>query len=136
MITGSTKETFIVDNHEDVRLLGAEVMKDRREAARRTTKKGGSEYIDPDYTEEELKRFALLTINERIKFCKEKKEKKEKLGESEDIDKCACEAISRWIRLFKDNSMKGSKELGRLRVAAVERMFNEMKKEGKIKCPG
>lgn len=136
MITGSMEDTFIVDNHDDVKLLGAEVMKDRREAARRTTKKSGTEYKDPDYTEEELKRFALLTISERIKFCNEKKEKKEKLGENEDIDKCVCEAVSRWIRLFKDNPMQGSKELGKLRIAAVEKMFEEMKKDGKIKCRG
>lgn len=129
------KDTVIVDNHDGVILLGAEVMKDSRYAsARRTTKRGSGEYKDPDYTEVELKRFALMTINERIKFCKEKKEKKEKIGENEDIDKCVCEAIVRWIRLFKDSPMKGSKELGKLRVTAVEKMFEEMKIDGIIKC--
>lgn len=30
--------------------------------------------------------------------------------------------------------MEGSLELGNLRVAMVEKVFEEMKKEGKIKC--
>lgn len=79
------------------------------------------------YTEDELRRFAQMTIKERVKFCQESKK-------VDDVDKCVCEAMKRWLRLFKDFPMEGSKELGRLRVAMVENVFEEMKKNGKIKC--
>ena len=92
----------------------------------KTTKKA---YIIKNrlYTEEELRRYAIGVIEDRIKFCRDVKKE-------QNADKCACEAIKRWIRLFRDYPMEGSKELGNLRVAMVERVFEEMKKEGKIKC--
>lgn len=79
------------------------------------------------YTEDELRRYAQMIIDERIKFCRDVKKE-------DNVDKCACEAVARWIRLFKDYPMEGSKDLGNLRVAMVGKVFEEMKKEGKIKC--
>lgn len=79
------------------------------------------------YTEDELRRYALTVIDERIKFCRD-------LKKEANVDKCVCEAIKRWIRLFRDYAMDGSKELGNLRVAMVGKVFEEMKREGKIKC--
>ena len=79
------------------------------------------------YTEDELRKFAVAVIEERIKFCRDVKK-------VEDVDKCASESIIRWIKLFKGYPMEGSKDLGNLRVSMVERVFEEMKKEGKIKC--
>jgi len=79
------------------------------------------------YTEDELRKFALSVIEERAKFCRDVKKEI-------DVDKCVCEAIKRWVRLFRNYPMEGSVELGNLRVAAVEKVFEEMKKEGKIKC--
>lgn len=78
-------------------------------------------------TEEELRRFAQMVIDERMKFCQEYKE-------DQPFDQCICEAINRWIRLFKDRPMNGSTALGNLRVAYVEKLFNEMKNSGKIYC--
>jgi hypothetical protein len=80
------------------------------------------------YTEDELRRFARMVIDERTKFCRDVKKEN-------DVDKCVCEAIERWIRLFKDYPMEGSKDLGNLRVSMVKQMFEEMKKEGNTKCP-
>lgn len=119
------KDTYIVDPNEfnDVTLLGSEVMKARKEAATKKTKQG----IRSEFSINELKRFAQMTIDDRMKFCKEYKK-------GEPFDKCVCESIERWIRLFRDFPMRGSKELGKARVAAVERLFEEMKREGKIKC--
>lgn len=79
------------------------------------------------YTEDELRRFAVMVIDERTKFCRDVKK-------VENVDKCVCEAIKRWIKLFKGYPMEGSKDLGNLRVSMVESVFEEMKKEGKIKC--
>jgi hypothetical protein len=121
---GKTKDTFLTEyNGGDVKLLGAEVMKSRREAGIKTRQ--GE--IRPEYSIGELKRFAQMTIDERMKFCKGKK--------NEPFDKCVCESIERYIRLFKDSPMKGDKHLTRLRLDAIRKLFDEMKREGKIKCP-
>lgn len=79
------------------------------------------------YTEEELRRYAVRVIEDRIKFCRDVKKE-------QNVDQCACEAIKRWIKLFSSYPMEGSKELGNLRVAMVEKVFEEMKKDGKIRC--
>lgn len=79
------------------------------------------------HTEDELRKFAVNVIEERTKFCRD-------IKKVENVDKCVCEAIKRWIKLFKGYPMEGSKDLGNLRVLMVERVFEEMKKEGKIKC--
>lgn len=122
-----TKDTFLIDPKEfsdgDVKLLGAEVMKSRREAGVKTRQ--GE--IRPEYSIGELKRFAQMTIDERMAFCKNKK--------NEPFDKCVCQSIERYIRLFKDSPMKGDKHLTRLRLEAIQKLFDEMKREGKIKCP-
>lgn len=123
-----TKETYLIDPEEyddDVKLLGAEVMKSRRESASRKTKQGE---IRPEYSIGELKRFAQMTIEERMKFCRDYKK-------DEPFDKCVCEAIERYIRLFKDYHTKGDKKLTKLRLEAIRKLFDEMKNEGKIKCP-
>lgn len=78
-----------------------------------------------EYEEESLREYAHGVINERIKFCAEFKK-------DENLDKCVCEAMIRWLRLF-DKGDKG-KELGRLRVKMVEKVFVEMIKQGKLKC--
>lgn len=123
---GKTKETFLVKEYgDDVKLLGAEVMKSRKDAASRKTKQ---EEIRPEYSMGELKRFAQMTIDERMKFCRDYKK-------DEPFDKCVCESIDRYIRLFKDSPMKGDKHLTKLRLEAIRKLFDEMKKEGKIKCP-
>lgn len=124
---GKTKETFLIDPREyngDVKLLGAEVMRSRREAASRKTKQ---EEIRPEYSINELKRFAQMTIDDRMKFCRDYKK-------DEPFDKCVCQAIERYIRLFKDSPMKGDKHLTKLRLEAIHKLFDEIKKEGKIKC--
>lgn len=102
---------------------------DERDVASRKTKKKAYVIKDRLYTDDELRKFAIDTINERIKFCRDVKKE-------QNIDKCACEAITRWIKLFRGSSMEGSKDLGGLRVSMVEKVFGEMKKEGKIKCQG
>lgn len=73
----------------------------------------------------ELKRFALMTINDRIAFCR-----KYKTGE-EEVGKCACESIRRYIRLSKESA---SRAISKDKINAIKKMFEEMKKEGKIKC--
>jgi hypothetical protein len=119
-----TKDTFLIEfNDGDVKLLGAEVMKSRREAG---IKKRQGE-IRPEYSIGELKRFAQMAIDERIEFCKKKKD--------EPLDKCVCESIGRYIKLFTDSPMKGDKHLTKLRLDAIQKLFDEMKREGKIKCP-
>lgn len=96
--------------------------------------KGGKKAIKKAYvdkgrvhTEDELRRYAAMVIEERLKFCRDVKK-------VENVDKCTCEAISRWIKLFTNYPMEGSVALGNLRVAAVKELFEQMKKEGKIKC--
>lgn len=79
------------------------------------------------YTEDELRKYASRVIEERMKFCRD-------IKKEINIHKCVCEAVVRWVRLFRDYPMEGSKDLGRLRVAMVEKVFEEMKREGKIKC--
>ncbi len=126
---GKTKETFLVDQKEynnGVRLLGTEVMRGRKESVSRKTKQGE---IRSEYSINELKRFARMTIDDRMKFCREYKK-------DEPFDKCVCEAIERYVRLFKDSPMKGDKHLTKLRLEAIQKLFDEMKKEGTIKCPG
>lgn len=86
-------------------------------------------YIDRGkvYTEEELRRYAGMIIEERIKFCRDVKK-------VDNVDKCTCESIERWIRLFTNYPIDGSVALGNLKVAMVKKVFEEMKMEGKIKC--
>lgn len=74
---------------------------------------------------EELKRFALVTINNRIEFCQ-----KYKTGE-EEIGKCVFESVRRYIILSRKSA---SGAISKKQVSAIKKMFEEMKKEGKIKC--
>ncbi len=74
---------------------------------------------------EELKRFALMTINNRIEFCQ-----KYKTGE-EEIGKCVCESVRRYIRLSKESASRG---ISKKQLNAIKKMFEEMKKDGRIKC--
>jgi len=76
--------------------------------------------------EAELRRFALMVINDRIAFCQ-----KYKTGD-EEIGKCACESIRRYIRLSKESA---SRAISKDKLCAIKKLFEEMKKEGKIKCP-
>lgn len=73
----------------------------------------------------ELKRFASVTINNRIEFCQKYKTTEEEIG------KCVCESLVRYIRLSKDARTKA---ITRVQINAIKKMFEEMKKEGKIKC--
>ena len=125
---GKMKDTFIVDPKEyddDVKLLGAEVMRHRRDSAKKGTKQAE---IRPEYSIGELRRFAQMTIDDRMKFCREYKK-------DEPFEKCMCESVERYIRLFKDSPMKGDKHLTKLRLETIQKLFDEMKREGKIKCP-
>jgi hypothetical protein len=74
---------------------------------------------------EELKRFALDTINSRIEFCQ-----KYKTGE-EEIGKCVCESTRRYIRLSRQST---SRAISNKQIHAIKKMFEQMKKEGKIVC--
>lgn len=117
-------KTFLIEYNDDVKLLGTEVMKHRRESAKKGTRQ---EDIRSEYSMGELRRFAQITIDERMKFCKDYKK-------DEPFDKCVCESVERYIRLFKDSPMKGDKHLTKLRLEAIRKLFDEMKIEGKIKC--
>lgn len=121
------KDIFLIDPKEynsDVKLLGAEVMKSRRDVAGRKTKQ---REIPTEYSMEELKRFAQMVIDERMKFCRDYKK-------DEPFDECVCQSIERYIRLFKDSPMRGNKHLTKLRLEAIQKLFNNMIREGKIKC--
>lgn len=122
---GKMKDTYLIEPDSDVALLGAEVMKARKDAINKKTKQGE---IRPEFSINELRRYAKMAIDERIKFCREYKK-------DEPLDKCVCESIQRWIRLLRNYPMQGSRDLGNARVMAVEKLFEEMKKEGKIICP-
>jgi len=74
---------------------------------------------------EELKRFALVTINNRIEFCQKYNTDEEKIG------KCVCESVRRFIRLSRESP---SRAISSKQIHAIKKMFEEMKKEGKIKC--
>lgn len=76
--------------------------------------------------EAELERFASMVINDRIAFCK-----KYKTGE-EEVGKCACESIRRYIRLSRESA---SRAISKDKIYAIKKMFEWMKREGKIKCP-
>lgn len=76
--------------------------------------------------EAELRRFAQIVINDRIAFCQKYK------TDEEEIGKCACESIRRYIRLSKESA---SRAISKEKLCAIKKMFEEMKKEGKIKCP-
>lgn len=124
---GRTKDTHLVKEYNsDVKLLGAEVMRHRRESTK--TRQGNIEGLRPEYSMGELRRFAQVTIDERIKFCRDYKK-------DEPLGRCVCEAVDRYIRLSKESSIKGDKHLRELRLEAIQKLFEEMKKEGKIKCP-
>jgi hypothetical protein len=74
---------------------------------------------------EELKRFALVTINNRIQFCQKYNTDEEKIG------RCVCESTRRFIRLSRESP---SRTISSKQIHAIKKMFEEMKKEGKIKC--
>lgn len=74
---------------------------------------------------EELKRFALATINNRIEFCQKYK------TDEEEIGMCVCESTRRFIRLSRESP---SRTISSRQIHAIKKMFEEMKKEGKIKC--
>jgi hypothetical protein len=74
---------------------------------------------------EELKRFALMTINSRIEFCQKYK------TDEEDIGRCVCESTRRYIRLSRESAQR---TITNKQIHAIKKMFEEMKKEGKIKC--
>lgn len=74
---------------------------------------------------EELKRFALTTINNRIEFCRKYNTDEEKIGA------CVCESTRRYIRLSRGSA---SRAISNKQIHAIKKMFEEMKKEGKIKC--
>lgn len=123
-----TNDTTLIEGHNgDVKLLGAEVMRHRRESAKVGQK--GVEVLQPEYSIGELRRFAQMVIDERIKFCECHKK-------DEPLEKCVCDAVERYIRLFKESTIKGDKRLRELRVEAIQKLFEEMKREGKIKCTG
>ncbi len=72
----------------------------------------------------ELDRIALMTINSRIEFCQKYKSQEEEIG------KCVCESLRRYIRLSKDARTKA---ISRAQINAIKNMFEEMKKDGRIK---
>ncbi len=74
---------------------------------------------------EELRRFALVTINNRIEFCQKYK------TDEEEIGKCVCESTRRFIRLSRESAQR---TVSNKQIHAIKKMFEEMKKEGKIKC--
>lgn len=74
---------------------------------------------------EDLRKFAETVINERIRICKEN-------HKDEPLDKCACEAIRRYINLYKKSPTRA---MTKDKLSAIEKLFEEMKREGKIKCP-
>jgi hypothetical protein len=74
---------------------------------------------------EELKRFAETTINNRIEFCQ-----KYKTGEDE-IGKCVYESVRRFIILSRKPALRS---ISKKQASAIKKTFEEMKKEGKIKC--
>lgn len=75
--------------------------------------------------DEELKRFALMVIDSRIEFCQKYK------TDEEEIGKCVCESTRRYIRLSRESA---SRAISNKQIHAIKKMFEEMKKEGKIKC--
>jgi hypothetical protein len=72
----------------------------------------------------ELDRIALMTINSRIEFCQKYKTSEEEIG------KCVCESLRRYIRLSKEAR---TKTISRAQINAIKNMFEEMKKDGRIK---
>lgn len=91
-----------------------------------TKKPVKSKLVTRDHTaDDELRRFALMTIENRIKFCQQYK-----TGE-EEIGKCVCESVTRYIRLSKESP---TKNVTKAQIRAIEKMLEKMKKEGKIKC--
>ncbi len=72
----------------------------------------------------ELERIALITINNRIEFCQKYKKTEEEIG------KCVCESLRRYIRLSKESR---EKNISKVQINAIKKMFEEMKKNGKIK---
>jgi len=72
----------------------------------------------------ELDRIALITINSRIEFCQKYKSSEEEIG------KCVCESLRRYIKLSKEAR---TKTLSRVQINAIKNMFEEMKKDGRIK---
>lgn len=75
--------------------------------------------------QQELKKFAEDIINERIRSCSE-------YHRDEPIDKCVCEAVKRYINIYRKSP---SKTMTKEKIDAIEKLFYEMIREGKIKCP-
>lgn len=127
---GKTKDTFLIDPKEyddGVKLLGTEVMRQRKESVSKGSRTR-QEDIRPEYSIAELRRFAQTVIDDRMKFCRDYKK-------DEPFDKCVCQAVERYIRLFEDSPMRGDKHLTKLRLETIRKLFDEMKRDGKIKCP-
>lgn len=78
-----------------------------------------------DLDKEEIERFALDTINKRIDFCKKYK------TNDDDIGKCVCESLRRYVRISEDVR---TKKITKIHVGKIKKLFEDMKKEGKIKC--
>lgn len=72
----------------------------------------------------ELDRIALMTINNRIEFCQKYKNTEEEVG------KCVCESLRRYLKLSKEAR---TKTISRVQINAIKNMFEEMKKDGRIK---
>lgn len=111
----------ILENNLKIELVNVENMKTKSRRKR-------GEIVGGKYSEEELRRFAESVIGKRMKFCSDYKK-------DEPFDKCVCEAIKRYIRLFTDQPMEGSKELSKLRLNTLHKIFADMKRDGKIICP-
>lgn len=73
---------------------------------------------------DDLRKFAENVINERIRSCKE-------YHKNEPLDKCVCETIKRYINLYRKSP---TRTMTSEKLNAIERLFEEMKREGKIKC--
>ena len=73
----------------------------------------------------ELERIALTTINNRIEFCQKYKNTEEEIG------KCVCESLRRYIRLSKESR---TNKISKVQINIIKKMFEDMKKDGKIKC--
>lgn len=73
----------------------------------------------------ELERIALTTINNRIEFCQKYKKTEEEIG------KCVCESLRRYIRLSKESR---TNKISKVQINIIKKIFEEMKKNGQIKC--
>jgi tRNA nucleotidyltransferase (CCA-adding enzyme) len=104
--------------------LGLRLIPSEQVISRKTTTKPRLRMVTLTDSEE-LKRFAETTINNRIEFCQ-----KYKTGE-EEIGKCVYESVRRFIILSRKPA---SRAISKKQASAIKKTFEEMKKEGKIKC--